>query len=269
LIYILNILGKSTILSLIERLYDPISGEILFDNYNIKTLDLNYLRSLIGYVPQQPVLLNTSIKENIIFGREGILDEDINIAVKNSKSDDFVTMKGIDFNVGAGGKMLSGGQKQRIAIARAIVNKPKILIFDEATSALDNICEQDVQKALDSVCKGLSSITVAHRITTIKNADKIVCLNNGSVEDEGTHHELKKNSLFYLRLINEEEEENDEEFNEEAEEYYEKENKFDDNEINEKDRADNMIINMDEEKLENDSNQRKSAYQEEGKFNLS
>ena len=138
--------GKSTILSLMERLYDPIKGKIYLDNYEIKNLDLNYSRSFYGYVPQQPVLLNTSIKENIVFGRENITEEDIQMAVNNSKAEEFVTEKGLEYNVGAGGKMLSGGQKQRIAIARAILNKPKVLIFDEATSALDNICEKDVQK---------------------------------------------------------------------------------------------------------------------------
>ena len=195
--------GKSTILSLIERLYDPQEGEILFDNYNIKNLDLEYLRSLIGYVPQQPVLLNTSIKENIIFGRTDISDSDIDIAVQNSSAKDFVDIKGLNYNVGSGGKMLSGGQKQRIAIARSIVNKPKILIFDEATSALDNNCEKEVQMTLDEVCKGLSSITVAHRISTIKNSDRIICLDAGKVIEEGTHKELLQKNGFYARLINE------------------------------------------------------------------
>jgi len=205
--------GKSTILSLIERLYDPQEGEILFDDYNIKTFDIEYLRNLIGYVPQMPILLNTSIKENIIFGRKGISEEDIDLAIKNAYAKDFVDQKGLDYNVGAEGKILSGGQKQRIAIARSIVNKPKILIFDEATSALDNKAEKEVQKTLDEVCKGLTSITVAHRITTIKNADKIICLDIGKVIEEGTHKELLARNDFYARLINQyiEQEEVDEE----------------------------------------------------------
>jgi ATP-binding cassette subfamily B (MDR/TAP) protein 1 len=222
--------GKSTILNLIERLYDPTSGKIFLDGYNIKDLEINYLRNLFGYVPQQPVLLNTSIKENILFGRENITDDDINKAIENSKASDFVKEKGLEYNVGAGGKMLSGGQKQRIAIARSIINKPKILIFDEATSALDNICEKEVQKTLDSVCKNITSISIAHRISTIKNADLIICLNNGCVEDQGTHEELKKRSSFYIHLINEDDDEDDEfdEYDEDEDryEYRKKSGKF-------------------------------------------
>lgn len=195
--------GKSTVLSLMERLYDSQSGDILFDDFNSKTLDLEYLRSLIGYVPQTPVLLNTSIKENIIFGRTEISEEDIENAIKNASAKDFVDQKGLEYNVGAGGKMLSGGQKQRIAIARAIVNKPKILILDEATSALDNKTEKEVQNTLDRICKGISSITVAHRISTIQNADKIVCLDAGKIVEQGTHKELLAKNGFYARLINE------------------------------------------------------------------
>lgn len=248
--------GKSTVLSLIERLYDPQSGEIFFDDYNIKNLDLDFLRSLIGYVPQQPVLLNTTIQDNIIFGRKDISDEQVKVAIENSYAKDFVDQKGVNYLCGSGGKMLSGGQKQRIAIARSIVNNPKILIFDEATSALDNKCEKAVQTALDRVCKGLSSITVAHRITTIKNADKILCLDNGKVIEEGTHNELKEKNGFYARLINEYEEDEELEEYEVEEDSFEEDNYEEYNDLKKKnniektDQNEEDIIEYDEEKVE-------------------
>jgi len=263
--------GKSTVLSLIERLYDPQSGEILFDDFSIKNLDLEYLRSLIGYVPQQPVLLNTSIKENIIFGRKGISNEDIDLAIKNVYAKNFVDQKGLEYYVGAGGKMLSGGQKQRIAIARSIVNKPKILIFDEATSALDNKTEKEVQSTLDQVCKGLSSITVAHRITTIRNADKIICLDSGKVIEEGSHKELLQKNDFYAHLINEYiETESDEEDYSDSD----LDGKREKNLIYECQNEGEDIIEYDEEKVEinrmneYENNKKEEFYPVNGNFNM-
>jgi ABC-type multidrug transport system fused ATPase/permease subunit len=139
--------GKSTIVNLIERLYDVTGGAILIDGYNLKELDIEYFWSLIGYVPQEPVLFNTSIRENIIFGRKGITEEMIVEACKKAYAEEFSNKNifGLDYIVGFKGSKLSGRQKQRIAIARAILCKPKLLILDEATSALDNRNEKEVQ----------------------------------------------------------------------------------------------------------------------------
>jgi ABC-type multidrug transport system fused ATPase/permease subunit len=276
--------GKSTVINLIERLYDPISGKIFLDDYEIKELDIGYLRSLYGYVPQQPVLLNTSIKENIVFGRENISEEDVLEAVENSQALEFVREKGLDYNVGAGGKILSGGQKQRIAIARSIINKQKILIFDEATSALDNICEKEVQKTLDSVCKDITSISIAHRISTIINADLIVCLNNGKIIDKGTHEELKQRSPFYLHLINQEEEdeeyeneeyENEDEHEEnkiENESYWKKDQSFDNENASNKNNLEKILnvndLNGKKIESENKIETKKNSYSRKNKDNF-
>jgi ATP-binding cassette subfamily B (MDR/TAP) protein 1 len=182
--------GKSTILSLIERFYDPQGGVIAIDNHDIRSLDLKYWRSLIGYVPQEPVLFNTSIKNNIIFGRSGITEDDIHMACNKAYADEFIKNVGLDYVVGIKGSKLSGGQKQRIAIARAILTKPKLLILDEATSALDNKSETEVQKALDIVSRGITTILIAHKIETIMNSDTIIFLKDGQIAEHGTHEEL-------------------------------------------------------------------------------
>ena len=194
--------GKTTIVSLIERLYDAEGGEIMIDNYNVKELDIKYFRSLIGYVPQEPVLFNQSIRENVIFGRENITNEEVWAALKKAYADEFVkTEDDLDFIVGMKGGKLSGGQKQRIAIARAILTKPKFLILDEATSALDYESEKVVQKALNEVSKGITTIIVAHRLSTILNADKIVVLKNGKIVEEGNHQNLLATNGVYAELI--------------------------------------------------------------------
>jgi ABC-type multidrug transport system fused ATPase/permease subunit len=199
-------IGKSTLFSLIERFYNPLSGSILFDEYNIKNFDIKYWRSLIGYVPQEPVLFNTTIKENIIFGREnlggGITDTDIKEACKKAYAMDIINSKGLNFRVGVKGDQLSGGQRQRIAIARAILLKPKLLLLDEATSALDNKSEKEVQAALDHISQThVSTIIIAHRLSTIKNADVIYALKNGKVHEKGTHKELLELNGYYAGLV--------------------------------------------------------------------
>jgi ATP-binding cassette subfamily B (MDR/TAP) protein 1 len=195
--------GKSTIVNLVERLYEVTGGQIMLDGYDIGTLDVNYLRSLIGYVPQEPVLFNTTIRDNIIFGREGISDEQVWGACKKAYADEFIKLNedGIDYVVGIKGSKLSGGQKQRIAIARAILTQPKILILDEATSALDNRSEKEVQKALNKVSEGLTTIIIAHRLSTIMNADKIVVLNDSKIQEEGNHKSLMELNGLYANLI--------------------------------------------------------------------
>lgn len=197
--------GKSTIVNLLERLYDVNSGEVLVDGKNIKNFDIHYLRSLIGYVPQEPVLFNTSIRENIIFGRTDVTEEEINTACEMSFCNEFIGKleKKLDTKVGLKGSKLSGGQKQRVAIARAILKKPKILILDEATSALDYRSEKIVKKALDLVSKNVTTIIIAHRLSTVRNANKIIVLSNGAIAETGTHDDLYKlNGLYYLLVKN-------------------------------------------------------------------
>ena len=202
--------GKSTIVNLIERLYDATDGQILIDGIDVKNYDIEYLKNFIGYVQQEPVLFDTSIKENIIFGREeylssiGDLDQLVLNACDDSYSSKFINnlKEEIDYVVGIKGSKLSGGQKQRIAIARAILAKPKILILDEATSALDNKSEKEVQKALDNISgKNVTSIIIAHRLSTIKNADLIYVLKNGKVFEQGNHNELLESNGLYAELV--------------------------------------------------------------------
>ena len=202
--------GKSTTVNLLERLYETSSGEVLIDGINIKNYNLPYLRSLIGYVQQEPVLFNKSIRENLIFGREetlkelGDTDTLINNALKEAYADEFVSnmKEGIDYVVGIKGSKLSGGQKQRIAIARAILCDPKILILDEATSALDNKSEKEVQRALDYISQNnVTTLIIAHRLSTIKNADIIYALKNGSVIESGNHESLLKKKGYYYSLV--------------------------------------------------------------------
>ena len=202
--------GKRTTVNLLERLYETSSGEVLIDGINIKNYNLPYLRSLIGYVQQEPVLFNKSIRENLIFGRKetlkelGDTDTLINNALKEAYADEFVSnmKEGIDYVVGIKGSKLSGGQKQRIAIARAILCDPKILILDEATSALDNKSEKEVQRALDYISqKNVTTLIIAHRLSTIKNADVIYALKNGSVIESGNHESLLKKKGYYYSLV--------------------------------------------------------------------
>ena len=218
--------GKSTIVNLIERLYETIDGEILLDDMNIKRYDVKYLRSLIGYVQQEPVLFNKPIRENIIFGREeklkqlGDIDDLIQKACDESYATEFISKlpDELDYIVGIKGSKLSGGQKQRIAIARAILGKPKILILDEATSALDNKSEKEVQRALDNISqKNVTTIIIAHRLSTIKNADLIYAIKGGKVIEQGTHKQLLDLNGYYAGLIRSQLAQDEIEIKEEAE----------------------------------------------------
>ncbi|MBP5444864.1 MAG: ATP-binding cassette domain-containing protein, partial [Acholeplasmatales bacterium] len=202
--------GKSTTVNLIERLDETTGGEILIDGMDIKKYDVKYLRSLIGYVQQEPVLFNKSIRENLIFGREenlrelGNIDEMIQNACDESYATEFISKlpDQLDYVVGIKGSKLSGGQKQRIAIARAILAKPKILILDEATSALDNKSEKEVQRALDNISqKNVTTVIIAHRLSTIKNADLIYAIKEGHVVEQGTHKELLAQNGYYAGLV--------------------------------------------------------------------
>ncbi|XP_073002722.1 putative multidrug resistance protein [Typha latifolia] len=184
--------GKSTVIALLERFYDPLGGEILLDGVDIKRLKLKWLRSQMGLVSQEPALFATSIKENILFGKEDATVEEVVAASKASNAHNFISQlpQGYDTQVGERGVQMSGGQKQRIAIARAILKSPKILLLDEATSALDTESERVVQEALDLASVGRTTIVIAHRLSTIRNADLIAVMQAGEVKELGSHDEL-------------------------------------------------------------------------------
>ncbi|CDW80084.1 abc transporter family protein [Stylonychia lemnae] len=189
--------GKSTIVQLIERFYDPDHGSVYVDGKNLNKINLRKFREKIGYVGQEPVLFNMSIKENILYGNPNASNEEVIQALKSANAWDFIQEKmiqnGIDTNVGNSGGQLSGGQKQRLAIARAFIKKPKILLLDEATSALDKKNEKEVQAAIDKIRQELGSVTtivVAHRLSTIKEADKIIVMQKGKIKEVGTHRSL-------------------------------------------------------------------------------
>lgn len=182
--------GKSTCLHLLERFYDPSKGEVLLDGQNLKSLNIHSLRSCIANVGQEPVLFSTTIAENIRYGNPSATNDQIILAAKDAGAHEFISelSQGYDTIVGSG--QLSGGQKQRIAIARALVQNPKILLLDEATSALDYQSEKYIQETLNRASKGRTTIVVSHRLSAIKGADRILFIEKGKVIEEGTHEEL-------------------------------------------------------------------------------
>ncbi|RID67208.1 hypothetical protein BRARA_D02299, partial [Brassica rapa] len=197
--------GKSTVVSLIERFYDPASGQVLLDGHDLKTLKLKWLRQQIGLVSQEPALFATSIRENILLGRPDADQVEIEEAARVANAHSFIIKlpDGFDTQVGERGLQLSGGQKQRIAIARAMLKNPAILLLDEATSALDSESEKLVQEALDRFMIGRTTLIIAHRLSTIRKADLVAVLQQGSVSEIGTHDELfaKGENGVYSKLI--------------------------------------------------------------------
>ncbi|PIN04048.1 Multidrug/pheromone exporter, ABC superfamily [Handroanthus impetiginosus] len=196
--------GKSTVISLLERFYDPDAGDVLIDGFNLKKLSLRWIRGKIGLVSQEPILFATTIKENILYGKEDATDEEIRRAIELANAAKFIDKLplGLDTMVGEHGTQLSGGQKQRIAIARAILKNPRILLLDEATSALDAESERIVQEALDNVMTDRTTVVVAHRLTTIRNADIIAVVHSGKLVEQGTHAELIQNPEgAYTQLV--------------------------------------------------------------------
>lgn len=194
--------GKTTILNLIERLYIPNSGEILIDGYNINDLSKDSIRNNISIITQNPYLFNFSIRENLKVVKPNLSDKEMIEVCKMACLHDFIMTlpEKYDTIIGEGGITLSGGQKQRLAIARALIKKTEIILFDEATSALDNETQAEIQLAINNIKKEYTIIIVAHRLSTIINSDKIIVLNNGIVEDIGTHKELLKNCKLYNKL---------------------------------------------------------------------
>lgn len=195
--------GKSTIVQLLERFYDPLDGQILFDDSECRSINLRHLRSQIALVGQEPTLFSASIKDNIAYGVGDVSMEDVVEAAKLANAHNFIMemAQGYDTHVGGKGGKLSGGQKQRIAIARAIIRKPKILLLDEATSALDSESEKVVQEALDRARHGRTSIIIAHRLSSIQNSDRIVVMKKGEIIEQGTHKDLLNSNNLYARLV--------------------------------------------------------------------
>nr|XP_028607260.1 ATP-binding cassette sub-family B member 8, mitochondrial isoform X2 [Podarcis muralis] len=196
--------GKSTVAALLERFYEPTEGAIFLDGRDICTLDPTWLRGeIIGFINQEPVLFSTSIMENIRFGKPCASDAEIYAAARLANADEFIRSFPDGYNtvVGERGVTLSGGQKQRVAIARALIKNPKVLILDEATSALDAESEHVVQEALDRAVAGRTVLVIAHRLSTVKDADLIVVLSKGHVAESGTHMDLLRKGGIYAELI--------------------------------------------------------------------
>ena len=194
--------GKSTVVNLIPRLYDVIGGSVKIAGVDVRDFDLSYLRSCIGVVTQDSYLFNGTIRENLLYAKEDVTQEEIDAACYIANLTDFIASQpdGYDTMVGNRGLKLSGGEKQRLSIARVILKDPKILILDEATSALDSITENAIQEALEALMEGRTSIVIAHRLSTILKADRILVIKEGVIAEEGTHEELLARGGTYREL---------------------------------------------------------------------
>jgi len=194
--------GKSTVVSMIPRFYDPTKGSVKIDGHDLRDLSLQALREQIGYVLQDTALFHGTIAENIAFGRPGASREEIIKAAELANAHEFIsnTAEGYDTIVGERGSTLSGGQRQRIGIARVMVRNNPILLLDEPTAALDSESEKLVIEALERLMKGRTVITIAHRLTTIRDADQIIVISGGVVAENGTHEELMARNGIYAQL---------------------------------------------------------------------
>ena len=196
--------GKTTLCNLIPRFYEPESGDILIDGKNIKDITLHSLRSNIGVVAQDVYLFSGTIRDNLIYGKADATDEELIDAAKKAGAHEFISALPDGYNtyIGERGIKLSGGQKQRISIARVFLKNPPILLLDEATSALDNESEKLVQESLERLAKGRTTLTIAHRLTTIRNADKIIVLTEDGIAEQGSHKELLQKNGIYSNMYN-------------------------------------------------------------------
>ncbi|CAN5538801.1 ABC transporter ATP-binding protein [soil metagenome] len=204
--------GKSSLVSLIPRFYDPTAGRVLVDGHDVRDLELKSLRSQVGLVLQETFLFSITIGENIAYGRPDATHEEILAAAKAAQADTFISRlpQGYDTEVGERGVTLSGGQKQRIAIARALLQNPRILILDDATSSVDTETEHEIQTALNTLMAGRTSFVIAQRITTVERADTILVLDQGRITQSGTHVELLAQDGFYRELYNLQQQDQDE-----------------------------------------------------------
>lgn len=194
--------GKSTVLQLMLRFHDPDKGAVRFDGVDLRHLDPSQLRACTGLVAQEPVLFTGSAAENIRYGKPGASDTEVEQAARDANALDFLRdlPQGLDTELGPNGVQLSGGQRQRIAIARALLRNPALLLLDEATSALDPENEQIVQQALQRLMAGRTTVVIAHRLATVKAAERIIVFNHGRIEAQGTHAELQANNRLYRRF---------------------------------------------------------------------
>lgn len=198
--------GKTTLFSLMSYLYKPTKGKILIDGIDISKLDRGSIRDNISIITQNPYIFNFSIKENLLLTSPDATDDEIKNACKIASLDEFIETlpDGYDTVVGEGGVTLSGGQRQRLAIARALLMKTKIILFDEATSALDNDTQANIQESIKHMKGDFTIVIVAHRLSTIKDADRILVLDDGAIVQEGTHKQLMKSSTLYKNLYKKE-----------------------------------------------------------------
>ena len=196
--------GKSTLVNLIPRLYDVTAGEVRFDGFDVRKLNLSWLRDKVGVVSQETYLFNGTIRENLLYAREDATEQDLIEACRKANIYDFIEAQelGLDTIVGNRGLKLSGGEKQRLSIARVLLKNPALLIFDEATSALDSINERKIQDAIDPLIKTRSSILIAHRLSTILAADEIIVLKDGQIVEQGKHSDLVALGGVYTELYN-------------------------------------------------------------------
>lgn len=194
--------GKSTLVNLVCRFFEPTSGQVLIDGRDARERSQLWLHSAIGYVLQTPHLFSGTVRENLLYGNPNASQEDIDRALKLVSADAVIEKleKGLDSDVGEGGDMLSTGEKQLISFARAILADPRILVLDEATASVDTITEQKIQSAIDTIIKGRTSIVIAHRLSTVRNADLILVVKDGKIIEQGRHQELMKAKSHYFRL---------------------------------------------------------------------
>ena len=194
--------GKSTLVNLICRFYEPTSGRVLIDGRDARERSQLWLHSAIGYVLQTPHLFSGTVRENLLYGNPNATDEDIRRALELVSAQGVVDKleNGLETDVGEGGDMLSTGEKQLLSFARAILADPRILVLDEATASVDTITEQKIQSAIDTIIHGRTSIVIAHRLSTVRNADLILVVDDGKIIEQGTHEQLMSRRGSYYRL---------------------------------------------------------------------
>jgi len=194
--------GKSTLASLTARLYDPTGGRITIDGIDLREITLADLACIVGVVSQETYLLHTTVRENLRYAKPGATDAEIENAARAAQVHDLIAglPDGYDTMVGSRGHRFSGGEKQRIAIARTLLRNPRVLVLDEATSALDNETERAVQQAFDDLARGRTTITIAHRLSTVRDADQIAVVDQGRIVESGTHHTLVQQGGRYAAL---------------------------------------------------------------------